>query len=430
MNDEHPSRRAALLRAMESAVLVAPAAPVTLRNNDVEHEYRQDSDFYYLTGFEEPDSVLVLSGSSQPQSIAFVRPSDPEREAWDGARLGVERAGEALGVDAAYPYPEFADRLPALLSDHERLYYRLGVRRTMDDTILRAIDSIRARARAGARWPTQIIDPSVLVHEMRLIKSPSEIEAMGRAAEATCRAHGASMRSARPGMFEYEIEAILAAEFVRSGCRRTAYAPIVASGPNATILHYHANRRRMAEDDLVLVDAGCECSYYAADVTRTFPVGGCFTPIQRAVYDIVLAAQLAAIDAVRPGTTLDAIHDVTRRVLAEGMISLGLLEGPVDRVLEDKSYMRYFRHRTSHWLGMDVHDVGSYQTSGSPRELAEGMVLTVEPGLYVPEDSDAPAALRGIGVRIEDEVLVVAGGARVLTSAAPKMPDEVEAACR
>jgi Xaa-Pro aminopeptidase len=430
MNDEHRSRRAALLRAMDSAVLVAPAAPVTLRNNDVEYEYRQDSDFYYLTGFEEPDSVLVLSSSSRPQSVAFVRPRDPEREAWDGARLGVERAGEVLGVDAAYPYPEFAERLPALLSDHDRLYYRLGVRRAMDDVILRAIDNLRARARSGARWPTQIIDPSVLVHEMRLIKSPSELEAMGRAAEATCRAHGASMRSARPGMFEYEIEAVLAAEFVRSGCRRTAYAPIVASGPNATTLHYHANTRQMADGELVLIDAGCECSYYAADVTRTFPVGGRFTAAQRAVYDVVLDAQLAAIDAVRPGTTLDAIHDVTLRILVKGMISLGLLEGSVDGMLEDKSYMRYFRHRTSHWLGMDVHDVGAYQTGGAPRELAEGMVLTVEPGLYVPQDSDAPESLRGIGVRIEDDVLVVPGGARVLTSAVPKMPEEIEAACR
>ncbi|MBN1611997.1 MAG: aminopeptidase P N-terminal domain-containing protein, partial [Polyangiaceae bacterium] len=325
MNDEYGSRRAALLRAMAPAVLVVPAAPVTLRNNDVEHEYRQDSDFYYLTGFEEPDSVLVLSSFPRPQSIAFVRPHDPEREAWDGVRLGVERAGEVLGVDAAYPYPEFAERLPSLLSDHDRLYYRLGLRRAMDDTVLRAIDSIRSRARAGARWPTQIIDPSVLVHEMRLIKSPSELEAMGRAAEATCRAHRASMRAACPGMFEYEVEAILAAEFLRAGCRRTAYTPIVASGPNATILHYHSNGRRMGDDELVLIDAGCECSYYAADVTRTFPVGGRFTSVQRAVYDVVLDAQIAAIDAVRPGTTLDAIHDVTRRVLVEGMISLGLL---------------------------------------------------------------------------------------------------------
>ncbi|MBN1607865.1 MAG: aminopeptidase P N-terminal domain-containing protein [Polyangiaceae bacterium] len=430
MNEEHRLRRASLLRAMNPGVLVVPAAPVTLRNNDVEHEYRQDSDFYYLTGFEEPDSVLVLSSSAACQAVVFVRPRDPEREAWDGVRLGVERAGEVLGVDAAYPFGELAERLPALLSDHDRLYYRLGVRRTMDDTLLCAIDGIRARARAGARWPTQIIDPSVLVHEMRVIKSPGELAAMGRAVDATCRAHLAAMRAARPGMWEYELEAVLTAEFLRSGCRRSAYAPIVASGSNATVLHYHANSRRMGQDELVLMDAGCECSYYAADVTRTFPVGGRFTSAQRAAYDVVLAAQLAAIEAVRPGTTLEAIHDVARKVLAEGMITLGLLTGPVDRVLEDKSYMRYFRHRTSHWLGMDVHDVGAYQVGGLPRELSEGMVLTVEPGLYVPEDSDVPEALRGIGVRIEDDVLVKCEGGRVLTSGVPKSPDAIEAACR
>ena len=362
-------RREAAIQAIHPGVLLVAAAKVTLRNNDVEHDYRQDSDFYYLTGLDEPESVLVLSSTSQTHSVLFVRPSDVAREVWEGERLGVERAAQTIGVDMALSIADLKERLPGLLEGHERIYYRLGRSRDIDDTVLAALDSLRSRARHGVRWPTAIVDPTVVLHEMRLIKSDLERDIMRRAADLTCEGHLRAMRAARCGCYEYELEAALTEAFLRGGARRHAYPPIVGSGPNATILHYRANNRKTETGDLVLIDAGCEYSYYAADVTRTFPVGGRFTGPQRAIYQVVLRAERAAIEAARPGATLETVHQTSVRVLAEGMIDLGLLEGDVDRALEEKSYSRYFMHRTSHWLGMDVHDVGLYQVGGQPRPL-------------------------------------------------------------
>lgn len=429
MNEDFRRRRQQILARIDPGVLVVPAAPVTLRNNDVNHEYRQDSDMYYLTGFEEPESLLVLSSADGGKSVLFLRPRDPDREAWDGQRLGVERAVEVLGVDEAHPCGELAERLPDLLVKHERLYYRMGGGRSLDELLLQAIAKLRARARQGVQWPTEIVDPAVVLHEMRLVKSEAELQSISEAADLTCEAHIEAMRAARPAMFEYEIEAVIMGVFRRRGSRRNAYAPIVGSGPNATILHYSTNSRRTAPGDLVLIDAGCEYGYYAADVTRTFPLDGRFSGPQRAVYEVVLNAQRVAIGEARPGVTLDMMHEACRSVLIQGMLDLGLLEGPVDRVLEEKTYLRYFMHRTSHWLGMDVHDVGFYHVRGVSRPLEIGMVLTVEPGLYVSVDADAPEAFRGIGVRIEDDIAIVDGGCRVLTDRAPKDVDTLEALC-
>ena len=425
------SRRRELVRQhIGDGVLVVPSAPTTLRNNDVEHEYRQSSDFFYLTGFEEPSSVLVLRGGKPDGYTLFVRRRDPEREIWDGRRAGTEGAIAKYGADAAFTIDELDQKLPELLEDVTRLYYCLGVQRDFDERVLRVIERMRARGRSGAEWPTEIVDPRTVLHEARLEKSEHELGRMRRAAEITAAAHTAAMRAARPGMYEYEIEALLFAHFRREGSQRVAYPSIVGSGPNATILHYRENDRRMQDGDLLLIDAGAEYGYYAADVTRTFPVNGKFSPAQRAIYQIVLDSQLAAIDASRPGRTLEDVHEVASRVIAEGLIALGLVSGSVDEVIEEKRLKPYYMHRTSHWLGMDVHDVGRYQKSGKPRLLEPGMVLTVEPGIYVAEDDPtAPPEFRGIGVRIEDDVVVTSGEPEVMTAACPKTIAEVEAAC-
>ncbi|HEX4336719.1 MAG TPA: aminopeptidase P N-terminal domain-containing protein [Polyangiaceae bacterium] len=424
-------RRAVLLDAMGEGVLVLFAAGAAIRNNDVEHEYRQDSDFYYLTGFDEPESVLVLSTVHADRYALFVRPRDPERETWDGARVGVDGAVSELGAKVAFPVSELAAKLPDWLENAERLFYRIGRDRDEDEQVLRAIDRTRPRARRGATFPTQIIDPATLVHEMRRKKTPAEIELMARAIDITGEAHVAAMAVARPGMYEYEVEAVLRNIFRKHGSERPAYAPIVGSGPNATVLHYHKNNRLMEEGDLLLIDAGTEFGYYAADVTRTFPVGGKFTEPQREIYDLVLAAQDASIDATRPGATIEEIHAASVKVLAEGMVTLGLIEGPVEEAIKDERYKRYYMHKTSHYLGMDVHDVGRYFERGKPRPLEPGVVITVEPGLYVSAtDDQAPARYRGIGVRIEDDVLVTAEGRRVLSDAIPRRTSDVERACR
>jgi Xaa-Pro aminopeptidase len=425
----HRDRREAFLRAFGRGVAVFPSAPVALRNNDVEHEYRQDSDLYYLTGLDEPESVLVL-GDVHPEhrSVLFVRPRDPARETWDGPRVGVEGAVSRFGVDAAFPIAELAQRLPDYLANADRVAYRFGRDRAFDDRFLDAVGHVRRRARLGVAAPTTFVDPAAVLHEQRLRKSRHEIETMRRAASVTRDAHLAAMRAALPGRHEYEVEAELLRAFRAGGAERPAYGPIVGSGPNATILHYRRNDRRMEEGDLLLIDAGCELDYYACDVTRTFPVSGRFTSAQRAVYEVVLAAQLAAIDAVRPGATLETVHDVAVRELVRGMLSLGLVSGSVDEALEKGTYKHFYMHRTSHWLGMDVHDVGAYFVGGAPRPLEPGFVLTVEPGLYVAETAEAPAELRGLGVRIEDDVLVTPEGCEVLTHDIPKTAAEVERA--
>ncbi|HVU05306.1 MAG TPA: aminopeptidase P N-terminal domain-containing protein [Polyangiaceae bacterium] len=424
-------RRARVLEAMKSGVLVVFSAPQAIRNNDVEHEYRQDSDFHYLAGFDEPESVLVLSRVHEKPFVLFVRPKDPERETWDGPRAGVDGAVAEFGAVEAFPIAELAQRLPDFLENADRLYYRIGRDRAADDRVLSALERTRPRARRGSSYPTEIVDTETVLHELRRKKDAGEVALLQRAIDITAEAHVAAMAAVRPGMHEYEIEALLRGVFRRNGSERPAYAPIVGSGANSTILHYHQNDRKMDAGDLLLVDAGAEYGYYAADVTRTFPVSGEFTPPQRRIYDLVLAAQDASIAATKPGATLDAVHAESVRVITEGLVELGLVQGPVDAAISEERYKRYYMHKTSHYLGMDVHDVGRYFVGGKPRPLEEGVVFTVEPGIYVAaHDDQAPAEYRGIGVRIEDDVLVTADGCRVLSEAIPKRRRDVELACR
>ncbi|MEY4581125.1 MAG: hypothetical protein RL701_5828 [Pseudomonadota bacterium] len=408
-------------------VALFAATPVAIRNNDVEHDYRQDSDLFYLTGLDEPDSVLLLTTAHPEQrSVLFVRPRDPSRETWDGPRTGVDGAVAQFGADAAFPIDELATRLPDYLQDVDQLHYRLGRDRHFDERVLTAIDAVRARARLGVTPPRAIVDPGPIVHEMRLRKSAAEVDTMLRAAQITTEAHAQAMRIARPGRYEYEVEAELMRVFRAQGAERPAYGSIVGSGPNATILHHRRNNRLMEDGDLLLIDAGAEFDYYACDVTRTFPVNGRFTPSQRAIYDIVLAAQLAAIAAVRPGVTLPDVHQRALEVLVDGLVTLGLIAGPVSDAIEQERYKPYYMHRTSHWLGMDVHDVGDYFVDKRPRVLEPGFVLTIEPGLYVAHGSPCDPTWHGIGVRIEDDVLVTHDGPHVLTAAIPKRAEDLE----
>ncbi len=425
-------RRARLLSAMHPGVLVLFSTPTAIRNNDVEHEYRQSSDFFYLTGFDEPDSVAVLSSVAEKDKfVLFVRPRDPERETWDGRRAGVDGATKDFGADAAYPIEELARRLPELLLGVTELNYSIGRHREQDDVLLAALDGARRRGRRGAVYPTRIVDAEVRLHELRLFKEPAELDIMRRAARISGEAHVAAMKAAKPGVNECEIDALFRGIFRRSGCERPAYEPIVGSGPNATILHYRRNNRVMQDGELLLIDAGCELDYYASDVTRTFPVNGRFSPEQRAIYDIVLAAQERAIDKAKRGATLDEVHVASAEVISQGLVDLGLIEGPLDQAMAEQRYKTYYMHKCSHWLGMDVHDVGAYYQAGKARPLAPGMVLTVEPGIYISEHATGPAErYRGIGVRIEDDVLVTDSGNEVLTAHIPRTVDAVERACQ
>ena len=423
----HRARREHLLEAIGPGVAVFPSAPVAIRNNDVEHEYRQDSDLHYLTGFEEPESVLVLTNQHpEHRAVLFLRERDPTREVWDGARLGVDRAPQELGVDAAFPIGELAAKLPDYLSNAKRLHYRLGFDRAFDEIVLEAIRAVRRKGRTGVRPPTEIVDTVESLHEMRMRKSAAELEIMRRAAAVTREAHVRAMQVAKPGVFEYEVEAEILRVFRKHGSQRPAYGSIVGSGPNATVLHYRRNDRRIEEGDLLLIDAGCELDYVASDVTRTFPVSGKFTPEQRALYEIVLEAQKKCIEATRPGASVDEVHEVAVRVLSEGLIEEGLVTGSLDDVIAEGKYKPYYMHRTSHWLGMDVHDVGTYFVDGKSRPLEPGFVITIEPGLYIARDADVDPRWRGIGIRIEDDVLVTAGGREVITADVPKEPGDVE----
>ena len=424
------ARRRRLLEQLgPRGAAVLPAAPVHIRNNDVEHAYRQDSDLYYLTGFEEPHSVLVLTGAhSEHQSILFLQPRDPEREVWDGPRLGTERAVAELEVDAAFDIAELAEKLPGYLEGVETLHYPVGQNHPFDSRLFAAVKAARQRGRRSGRpGPTTFVDPLHGVHEMRLHKDEAELEAMRRAAKVTAAAHRRAMVVARPGMHEYEIQAEMDRIFRAAGCERTAYDSIVGSGPNATILHYRANRRRMEEGDLLLIDAGCELAYYASDVTRTFPVSGRFSEPQRILYELCLAAQEAAIEATRPGATLDTLHEAAAKVIAAGLLEHGLVQGTLEEVMAEQRYKDFFMHKTSHWIGMDVHDVGAYHTDGEPRPLEPGMVLTIEPGIYVAVGANVDEKWRGIGIRIEDDVLVTEAGHENLTADVPKSVADIEA---
>lgn len=424
-------RRQRLLEKIDGVALVA-ATPVATRNRDIDHPYRQDSDLYYFTGFEEPRSALLLTNvHDEHRAVAFVQDRDADREVWDGARLGVDRAGERLGVDAAYPIGELAQRLPDYLIGATDLHYELGHRPALDRIVVDAVARTRARARSPQQRPKRIVHPEDTWHEMRLYKDETELGSMRRAAAITVDAHLAAMAAAQPAMAEYELEAVLVEVFRRNGSERVAYEPIVASGPNATVLHYVRNRRAMEEGDLVLIDAGCEWDNYAADITRTFPVSGRFSEPQRRLYELVLASQAAALEACRPGVTVDEVHQAALGEIVRGLIRLGLLAGSEQEILEREAHKPYFMHRTSHWLGLDVHDVGAYYRRGESRVLGPGMVLTIEPGVYVPaSNTDAPAEYRGIGIRIEDDVAITADGHENLTAAVPRSAEEVERACR
>ena len=424
--NEFASRRARFLKRMKAGIALVPAAPVAVRNNDVTYDYRQNSDFYYLTGFGEPESLLLLT-TAHPRHVfvLFVRPRDREREIWEGPRAGRGGAARMLGADAAYPIGELQERLPEYLADAGRLFYRVGVDRELDDTVFRALDRLRGRIREGVSAPRVIVDPGLILHDLRLRKSAFEVEKMQEAADITRQAFADAMRATRPGLYEYQVEAELLRAFRTAGAE-PAYGCVVASGPNATILHYRENRRRMGRGDLLLIDAGAERDYYASDVTRTFPVGGIFSGEQRALYEVVLDAQQAAIEKAGPGLSLKDVHDTAVKELVRGLIKLGLLKGRVETAVRTGAYRQFYMHRTSHFVGMDVHDVGDYYLERKPRPLRPGMVFTVEPGLYVARNAGVDSRWRGIGIRIEDDLLVTAGGCRNLTADIPKQASEIE----
>ncbi|MFV1958093.1 MAG: Xaa-Pro aminopeptidase [Planctomycetota bacterium] len=428
--DVFAERRRRFLDALgeRGAALVA-ASPVCTRSSDTLYDYRPNSDLWYLTGFEEPRAAaLFLPGHEEHPFVMFVQPRDRSREIWDGWRLGVEAAPERLGCDAAFPIGELAERLPKLLTGRSRLVYGLGWNEDMDRTVIRTLHRIRPLGRKGKPTPRAIEDPIGILHEMRLVKSMAEIAALRRAAQVSAEGHLEGMRKTRPGMREYELQAEIEYVFKTRGALAPAYATIAGSGPNACILHYTENRRRMEEGDLVLVDAGAEVGYYSGDITRTWPVGGTFTGAQRDVYDLVLRAQMAVIRSVKPGLGWQELHQTSVRVLTEGLIDLGVLEGPPEKAIEEKTYRKVYMHGAGHWLGMDVHDVGAYAADGDPgRPLEPGMVFTVEPGLYFHADEDGlPERYRGIGVRIEDDVVVTEDGCDVLSSGVPKEPERIE----
>jgi Xaa-Pro aminopeptidase len=430
---DHRARFQAALSARGAAAVI-PTATHKVRNNDCEYRFRPDSDFWYLTGFAEPESALVLLpplAGKPARSVLFLREKDREREIWTGRRLGLAAAPTHLGVDEARPIENLWTDLPALLRNVERIVWRAGVDEAHDAKIMSILGRLRATAKGSVVPPLELVDPAPLLHEMRLRKTAPELDVMRRAARITRDAHIGAMKRARPGVNEREIDAELDAAFRRAGATGSAYTNIVAGGANACILHYIENDQPLRDGDLLLVDAGSEFEYYASDVTRTYPVNGRFNAEQRAIYDVVLDAQLAAIAHVKPGATFVSVHDVALERLVRGLVRLGLLTGTVEDAIAKETYKRFYMHRTSHWLGLDVHDCGAYVVDGKSRALEPGFVLTVEPGLYVaPDDETVEARWRGIGVRIEDDVLVTAGGHEVLTAGIPKHADEIEATCQ
>lgn len=423
------ARRDTFMQAIGNAVAIIPSAPVRNRTADLDFEYRQDSDFYYLTGFKEPESVLLLAPHHPEHKVVlFVRPRDPERETWDGRRAGTEGAVRDYGADAAYPITEIDQILPLYLENQQTLYYRFGKDAAFDARVMQWLSAVRAKARAGVSAPTHLVDPSELLHEARLIKGPEEVALMRQSAAIAAEAHVRAMETARPGMFEYELQAEIEYVFKKRGAMGPSYGSIVGAGDNGCILHYVENNAEMKDGDLVLIDAGAEYAFYASDITRTFPVNGRFSPAQRELYEIVLQANLEAIAHVKPGNSFQSIHDVAVRVLTEGLVRLGILKGDVSELIESGAYRRFYMHKTSHWLGIDVHDVGSYKVDGEWRALKPGMVLTVEPGLYIPDGSEGvDSKYWGIGIRVEDDVLVTESGHEVLTLGVPKTVEEIEA---
>ncbi len=425
---EFARRRRQLMRMMgKGGIAILPAAEVKIRNRDVEYGYRPDSDFFYVTGFAEPQAVAVLvPGRSHGEYILFCRERDPEREAWDGPRAGPDGAVSDHGADDAFPITDIDDILPGLIEQSDRVYYTMGTHPEFDQQVLGWINKLRSQVGRGVGTPEEFVALDHILHDMRLYKSRAEISVMRKSARIAAAAHRQGMRACRPGMMEHELEAEYRYEFRKAGAG-TSYEPIVGAGANACVLHYVANDAQVDDGDLVLVDAGCELDCYASDITRTFPANGRFSPEQRAVYDIVLAAQEAAIDKVRAGNHWDEPHLAAVKTITRGLVKLGLLKGRVPSLMKEEAYRRFYMHRTGHWLGMDVHDVGDYKVDGQWRLLEPGMVLTVEPGIYIaPGMKGVPKRFQGIGVRIEDDVLVTRGDPEILSAGVPKKPEEIE----
>ncbi|MBP7614316.1 MAG: Xaa-Pro aminopeptidase [Steroidobacteraceae bacterium] len=426
---EFARRRRQLMRSMgRDSIAIVPAAPVRLRNSDVEYAYRQDSDFHYLTGFDEPESVAILiPGRAQAEYVLFVRDRDPTRETWDGRRAGTAGATCEYDADDAFPIGDIDEILPGMLENREKVYYAMGTHPDFDQRVVGWVNGLRAQAKHGRHAPQEFVALDHVLHDMRLFKSRAELAMLREAARIGAAAHVRAMQATGPGRNEYEIAAEIAHEFRRHNADHS-YLPIVGGGENACILHYRENDAPLREGDLLLIDAGCEYQKYASDITRTFPVNGRFTPAQRSVYDIVLEANLAAIAKVRPGNHWNEPHDAAVRVITQGLVRLGLLKGRVPTLEKAQAYRRYFMHRTGHWLGMDVHDVGDYKIGDEWRVLEPGMVLTIEPGIYIPANArGVPKRLRGIGIRIEDDVVVTKSGCEVLSGGVPKRAEEIEA---
>ena len=415
-------------RLDQKSVAIIPAAREATRSNDTQYRYRQDSDFFYLTGFEEPESIAVIAPARDHKYTLFVRPRDPEQEVWIGKRAGVEGAKSDLGADEAFPIGEFDAKLLEILDGAEKLYYRLGVHDDLDKKIISKIASVRTANRKPIHMPQTIVDPATIVHEMRVFKSPEEIELMQRAADIAAEAHVEAMKATRPGMMEYELEALIEQIFRRHGSAGPSYTSIIGGGANATVLHYIENKDKLRDGELLLIDAGAEYKGYASDITRTFPINGKYSKPQREIYDLVLDTQQSCVEMVRPGVTHEELKNHSIEMLTEGMVRLGLLNGEPEELIKEEKYKQFYMHGLGHMLGIDVHDVGAYYYDKQSRALEPGVVMTVEPGLYIaPDTKDIPEKYLGIGVRIEDDVLCTSNGPRVLTSGVPKQPKEIEA---
>ncbi|WP_095101985.1 Xaa-Pro aminopeptidase [Pseudomonas sp. Irchel 3A5] len=427
---EYARRRKALMAQMEpNSIAILPAAAVAIRNRDVEHVYRQDSDFQYLSGFPEPEAVVVLiPGREHGEYVLFCRERNPQRELWDGLRAGQEGAIRDFGADDAFPINDIDDILPGLIEGRDRVYSAMGSNAEFDRHLMEWINVIRSKAHLGAQPPNEFVALDHLLHDMRLYKSAAEIKVMREAARISARAHVRAMQACRPGLHEFSLEAELDYEFRKGGAKMPAYGSIVASGRNACILHYQENDALLKDGDLVMIDAGCEIDCYASDISRTFPVSGRFSPEQKAIYELVLKSQEAAFAAIGPDKHWNQAHEATVQVITAGLVELGLLQGDVDELIANEAYKAFYMHRAGHWLGMDVHDVGDYKVGGEWRVLEVGMTLTVEPGIYVaPDNQQVAKKWRGIGVRIEDDVVVTKKGCEILTGDVPKTVTEIEA---
>jgi Xaa-Pro aminopeptidase len=425
--EQFRARRLRLIESMGSGAALIPTASEATRNRDSHYPYRFDSYFYYLTGFQEPESMLLLIAGDQPKSVLFCRDKDMEREIWDGFRHGPAGALNEFGFDEAYSISQLDEMVPKLLASQAQLYYSLGADAAWDARVTHWLNQLRAQGRSGVSAPSEIVDVRALVDEMRLFKSDYELDIMRRAAEISAGAHKRAMQITRPQMREYEVEAELLHEFYRNGSQAPAYTSIVAGGANACVLHYVANNAQLNNGELLLIDAGCELNGYASDITRTFPVNGKFSAAQKDLYELVLASQAAAIEKIRPGSHWNEPHEAALDVLIRGFIDFGLCKGSPESVMESGDYRRFYMHRTGHWLGLDVHDAGEYKRNGEWRELEPGMTLTVEPGCYVRPAENVPEHFWNIGIRIEDDALVTASGCEIITAAAPKTVADIEA---